>query len=83
MNYLKDVVEYFTPVLSSSNFYEKGVLTPEEFVLAGDQLVYKCKTWSWSAGDPKLRKSYLPEKKTVFNYTQCPFTEKSSHILHG
>jgi hypothetical protein len=28
------------------------VLTPEEFVAAGDLLVDKCPSWSWEAGDP-------------------------------
>ncbi|KAG7670497.1 hypothetical protein KSW81_003060 [Nannochloris sp. 'desiccata'] len=32
-------------------FKEKGVLTPEEFVLAGDYLVQTCPTWSWEGGD--------------------------------
>lgn len=25
----------------------RGVLTPEEFVAAGDQLVFRCPTWTW------------------------------------
>ena len=32
--------------------FQKGVLTPEEFVAAGDLLVDKCPSWSWEAGDP-------------------------------
>jgi len=31
--------------LKESKFLEKGVLTPEEFVLAGDHLCAKCGTW--------------------------------------
>ena len=31
--------------LKDSKFLEKGVLTPEEFVLAGDHLCAKCGTW--------------------------------------
>jgi len=31
--------------LKDSRFLEKGVLTPEEFVLAGDHLCAKCGTW--------------------------------------
>lgn len=31
--------------LKDSKFLEKGVLTPEEFVLAGEHLVHKCPTW--------------------------------------
>lgn len=46
-NFFKGIAEYFTPVLTKSLFYEKGVLTPEEFVRAGDLLVEKCPTWSW------------------------------------
>lgn len=47
------VGELFTPVLKQSKFRETGVLTPEEFVAAGDHLVHHCPTWSWSkASDP-------------------------------
>ncbi len=31
--------------LKESKFFEKGVLTPEEFVIAGDNLTHKCPTW--------------------------------------
>lgn len=41
------VREYLTPVLTESSFATKGLLTPEEFVQAGDLLVYKCPTWRW------------------------------------
>lgn len=41
------VREYLTPVLKESSFEDKGLLTPEEFVKAGDLLVYKCPTWRW------------------------------------
>jgi hypothetical protein len=46
--FLQGVAEYLAPVLRESHFVEKGVLTPEEFVLAGDNLVFKCPTWEWS-----------------------------------
>jgi ubiquitin-like-conjugating enzyme ATG3 len=62
-NLFKGVAEYFTPVMTQSQFNEKGMLTPEEFVIAGDQLVFKCATWQWSAGEPGHRKPYLPENK--------------------
>lgn len=32
----KSAVEAVTPVLSASSFQEKGVITPEEFVAAGE-----------------------------------------------
>ena len=42
-----EVREYLAPVLRDSKFKESGVLTPEEFIAAGDQLVFRCPTWSW------------------------------------
>ena len=39
------------------------MLTPEEFVAAGDQLVHRCPTWSWAGGDPARRRPYLPADK--------------------
>jgi ubiquitin-like-conjugating enzyme ATG3 len=60
---LRKAREWATPTLKESAFLEKGVLTPEEFVKAGDELVYKCPTWSWESGEPKKRKPYLPDDK--------------------
>jgi ubiquitin-like-conjugating enzyme ATG3 len=48
----------------TSTFRSTGQITPEEFVLAGDYLVYKFPTWSWAdASTPSKRVSYLPEGK--------------------
>ena len=55
--------EYLTPVLTSSQFYEKGQLTPEEFVVAGDYLIRLSPTWGWARGDSSRMKSYLPPDK--------------------
>jgi len=57
------VAETWTPVLTVSKFTETGVLTPQEFVEAGDMLVSKCPTWSWSGGDPDKRRAHLPPNK--------------------
>ena len=47
-SFLHGVAEYLTPVLTNeSQFKERGVLTPEQFVQAGDQLTFKCPTWQW------------------------------------
>ena len=63
LGYLRQAREWAYPTLKSSAFLEKGVLTPEEFVRAGDELVFRCPTWSWEAGDPKKVKPYLPADK--------------------
>ena len=55
--------EYMTPVLTESQFLEKGVLTPEEFVAAGDMLVLRCPTWQWQGGDPTKARDFLPPDK--------------------
>ena len=31
--------------LKDSKFLEKGVLTPEEYMIAGDHLCHRCNTW--------------------------------------
>ena len=44
---LEGVRDAVMPTLKESQFIEKGMLTPEEFVAAGDQLVARCPTWKW------------------------------------
>ena len=59
----KSAAELVIPVRSSSAFREQGVLTPEEFVAAGDFLVRTCPTWAWDGGKPAKRKPFLPPDK--------------------
>ena len=63
LGYLRQAREWAYPTLKTSAFLEKGVLTPEEFVKAGDELVFRCPTWAWESGDPKKVKSFLPTDK--------------------
>ena len=52
------------PVSRTSTFRTSGQITPEEFILAGDYLVYKFPSWSWAdASSPAQRVSYLPPGK--------------------
>lgn len=64
--------EWITPVLHESAFTERGVLTPEEFVRAGDQLVLKCPTWSWQSGDKNKIRPYLPSDRQFLLIRGCP-----------
>ena len=64
--------EWITPVLQESAFTERGVLTPEEFVRAGDQLILKCPTWSWQVGEKNKIRPYLPADKQFLLIRGCP-----------
>ncbi|KAM3569133.1 hypothetical protein VYU27_008764 [Nannochloropsis oceanica] len=77
-SFLKGVREYVYPVLDKSAFLERGVLTPQEFVQAGDQLVYRCPTWSWEGGDPSKAKSYLPLDKQYLQTRNVPCGQRAS-----
>ncbi|RYH29793.1 hypothetical protein EON65_07400, partial [archaeon] len=44
-------------------FLDKGMLTPEEFVRAGDKLIQACPSWRWESGDKTKIRSYLPPNK--------------------
>jgi len=50
----------------------RGVLTPAEFVAAGDQLVYRCPTWQWASGDPSRLRPYLPADKQFLVTRRVP-----------
>ncbi len=77
---LKSAREYLTPTLKSSAFLTRGVLTPEEFVKAGDELVYKCPTWTWEGGDPSKRKAHLPPDKQFLMTRNVPCTARVSSL---
>ncbi|RKP35962.1 autophagocytosis associated protein [Dimargaris cristalligena] len=75
--------EYLNPLLKNSKFKETGVLTPEEFIAAGDYLVYKCPTWSWSAGIPSKRRDYLPADKQYLITKNVPCLRRVSDLNYG
>jgi ubiquitin-like-conjugating enzyme ATG3 len=70
--------EYLTPVLTTSQFYEKGQLTPDEFVAAGDYLVRLSPSWTWARGDASRAKSYLPLDKQFLLYKHAPCRRRSA-----
>ena len=71
--------EFFAPILRDSKFKETGVLTPEEFVAAGDYLTYKCPTWQWAPGKEK-KKSYLPVEKQYLVTKNVPCLKRVSQM---
>jgi hypothetical protein len=60
----RDLITKFTPPPSESLFYEKGTLTPEEFVKACEHLIEVNPIWKWGqAKTPKGNIEYLPKEK--------------------
>ena len=43
--HVTNAVGKYSAPLKDSKFLEKGVLTPEEFLIAGDHMTQKCNTW--------------------------------------
>lgn len=75
MGYFWKAREMLTPTLKQSAFLTDGMLTPDEFVRAGDELVYRCPTWSWCGGGigPK---SYLPPDKQFLITRNVPCRDR-------
>uniref|UniRef100_A0A0N4ZIT1 Ubiquitin-like-conjugating enzyme ATG3 n=1 Tax=Parastrongyloides trichosuri TaxID=131310 RepID=A0A0N4ZIT1_PARTI len=76
-----NVGEMLTPILTESKFLETGVLTPDEFVIAGDHLIHHCPTWTWSApADPTKNKPYLPLDKQYLISRNVPCYRRCKDI---
>ncbi|CAO3630582.1 unnamed protein product [Cunninghamella echinulata] len=74
------VREYLAPILKNSKFKETGCLTPEEFVAAGEFLVYKCPTWSWEAGLEEKQRDYLPKDKQFLVTRNVPCLRRAKQM---
>ncbi|KAL3093219.1 hypothetical protein niasHT_022669 [Heterodera trifolii] len=78
------VGEYLTPVLRESKFRETGVLTPEEFIAAGDHFVHLCPTWLWSkASDSSRARDYLPIDKQFLISKKVPCHHRCSEMNYN
>lgn len=76
----KSTIEHISSPRTVSAFKEKGVLSVSEFVIAGDNLVAKCPTWSWEAGDSSKRKPYLPADKQYLITRNVPCMRRASSV---
>uniref|UniRef100_A0A2S2Q8Z9 Ubiquitin-like-conjugating enzyme ATG3 n=1 Tax=Sipha flava TaxID=143950 RepID=A0A2S2Q8Z9_9HEMI len=74
------VAGFLTPVLKETRFKETGVITPNEFVTAGDHLVHSCPTWEWACGDDCKIKSYLPKNKQYLITKNVPCLRRYKQV---
>lgn len=59
-NAYKGLAENLVPLRTApGGFRTEGVLTPDEFVSAGDFLVATVPTWAWEGGERSRLKSFL------------------------
>jgi ubiquitin-like-conjugating enzyme ATG3 len=75
--------DYLTPINHQSNFSKTGEISPEEFVKAGDYLVYKFPTWEWGKCPKNLQKSYLPPDKQYLVTKKVPSYQRANVYLNG
>lgn len=78
---LSSLREYLTPINNESNFRKTGEVSPEEFVKAGDYLVYKFPTWSWGTCPPQLQKKFLPAEKQFLVTRHVPSYQRVATAL--
>ena len=62
-NTYKNIAENVIPTLKENNFSKTGLLTPKEFIIAGDYLVSKFPLWRWSGARKHKCVDYLPKNK--------------------
>jgi ubiquitin-like-conjugating enzyme ATG3 len=63
----KATAEVVMPDLTNSNFIETGMLTKDEFKIAGDNLINMDKLWKWHKDGVCLLKSHVVCKKIKLN----------------
>ncbi|KAF8639487.1 hypothetical protein AX17_001393 [Amanita inopinata Kibby_2008] len=74
--------DYLSPVLKESKFKESGCITPEEFVAAGDFLVYKFPVWTWEKGDASKVRDYLPADKQYLVTRGVPCLRRATSLAY-
>ncbi|KAG5643387.1 hypothetical protein DXG03_001001 [Asterophora parasitica] len=76
------VRDYLSPVLKESKFKEHGRITPEEFVAAGDFLVYKFPVWTWEKGDAGKTRDFLPADKQYLLTRGVPCLRRATSLAY-
>ena len=74
----------YTPPSTKSTFRRTGEITAEEFLAAGDYLVFKFPSWSWADAEPTSnRVSYLPPGKQFLVTRHVPCQRRLNDDFAG
>ncbi|KAK3898478.1 autophagocytosis associated protein [Staphylotrichum tortipilum] len=74
----------YTPASHTSTFRNTGEITPEEFVAAGDYLVFKFPSWSWADAEiPSKRITHLPPGKQYLVTRHVPCQRRLNDDFAG
>ena len=76
----QDIVSKVKPTLKESKFYQEGILTPEEFIEAGDFLTQKCPTWKWMSAKESLYNKALPKDKQYLKTTVPSYRRAKDYL---
>jgi len=77
---MTSVVGSVMPVLKETQFLQKGQLTPQEFIEAGDNLTHKCSTWKWSSCDDKKFDNNFPQEKQFLITERVPCQKRIKDV---
>jgi ubiquitin-like-conjugating enzyme ATG3 len=61
----KNIVEKVIPTLKDNNFSKTGMLTPDEFVEAGNYLIKNNSSWKWYGNITNKKMNFLPNDKQM------------------
>ena len=82
--YADKMREHFGALSTASTFRQTGELTADEFVRAGDYLVYKFPSWAWSgAASPARAVAHLPPDKQFLVTRGVPCRRRLNEAFAG
>ncbi|KAJ6230175.1 ubiquitin-like-conjugating enzyme atg3 [Anaeramoeba flamelloides] len=69
--------------ITKSILFETGKISPEEFVLAGDNLIFKSPTWRWATCSKSKQNDWLPSEKQFLITEHVPCLKRAHELTSG
>ncbi|KAJ3437090.1 ubiquitin-like-conjugating enzyme atg3 [Anaeramoeba flamelloides] len=69
--------------ITKSILLETGKISPEEFVLAGDNLIFKSPTWRWATCSKSKQNDWLPSEKQFLITEHVPCLKRAHELTSG